>query len=102
MKMSDKEIRNKLLESDDPKGWKYSIGEQMRDNLTNDQAAMLAYYVYICDMANLGRYFEEIMGPTIRKTMINEIERYKDKHSMNDEQDDCSAFKEHRDLNPES
>lgn len=84
MILSDKEIRAKLLESNDPKGWKYSIGEQMRDNLTDGQAAVLAYYYYRdlitkpSDAEALGNYFKEIMGPIIEKTMAWEIERYKD------------------------
>lgn len=109
MILSDKEIRNKLLESDDPAGWKYSIGEQMRDNLTNEQAAMLAYYYYRAlkydlqygDVISLARYFMEIMGPVIEKTMDNEIEKYKEKHDITYGQDDCSSYKEHRDLTEE-
>lgn len=80
--MSDKEIRNKLLESDDPKGWKYSIGEQMRDNLTDGQAAMLAYYYFQRDFTNLGYYLAEIMKPVIEKAMANEIEEYKRHNSI--------------------
>ena len=99
--ISDREIRNKLLESDDPKGWKYSIGEQMRDNLTNEQAAMLAYFFYVGDRMGLGHYFIEVMGPAIEKTMASEIERYKDTHDITVGRDDLSAYKEHRDLTEE-
>lgn len=81
--MSDKEIRQILLESNDQAGWKYSIGEQMRDNLTDDQAAMLARYYYDSFASDeLAMYFDEIMGPIIEKTMKNEIERYKLSHSI--------------------
>ena len=100
-RISDSEIRNKILDSDDPVGWKYSIGEQMRDNLTNEQAAMLAYLFYAGDYCNLGHYFGEIMAPVIRRTMLNEIERYKDTHEITIGRDDCSAYKEHRDLTEE-
>lgn len=92
--ISDKEIRQKLLESNDPKGWNYSIGEQMRDNLTDDQAAMLAYHYYRGDITALVEYFREIIGPIIEKAMAREIEQYKEKNDIIYGRDDCSAYKE--------
>lgn len=99
-RISDSEIRLKVLES---KEFAYSAGEKLRDELTNEQAALLGYSLLgNRHQDNFALYAREIIYPILKKVLENEIEDYKDKHSLNnDEMDDCSEFKNHREENPE-
>jgi hypothetical protein len=98
-RISDSEIRLKVLES---KEFAYAAGEQLRDELTNEQAAMIGYYIFTGGGNDkLLPYLLDILCPIMSKVLDSEIEDYKDKHSLNDEMDDCSAFKNHREENPE-
>ena len=98
-RISDNEIRLIVLES---KEFAYAAGEKLRDELTNEQAALLAYYMLA---GGLGEKFLAyaigVLQPILKKALDSEIEDYKYKHDLNEEPDDCSAFKEHRELNPE-
>ena len=99
IRISDSEIRLKVLES---KEFAYAAGENLRDELTNEQAALLGYFIFTrthSSAFNLCAW--DILYPLLKKTLDSEIEAYKDKHNLNDETDDCSDFKEHRELNPD-
>ena len=99
-RISDKEVRMIVLES---KEFAYAAGEKLRDELTNEQAAMLGYYMLANPSNdNLARYCTEVIYPVLQTVLRSEIEAYKDKHNLNDEVDDCSVFKEHRELKPEN
>ncbi len=100
-RISDSEIRLKVLESPE---FAYAAGEKLRDELTNEQAALMAHRLFsVLSRFDLsfGDYAAEIIMPILKQVLEIEIEAYKDKHCINDEVDDCSAFKEHRDTNPE-
>ena len=100
MKMSDSEIRLKVLES---KEFAYAAGEQLRDNLTNEQAALLGYYLFgkAGSPDDFYIYALECIAPIMKQVLNSEIDDYNDRHCINEETDDCSAFKEHLDMNPE-
>ena len=100
-RISDNEIRLKVLES---KEFAYAAGEKLRDELTNEQAALLAYYMFTGQIKSptFLSCALEILQPLLKHALDREIEDYKYKHDLNDETDDCSAFKEHRELNPEN
>ena len=98
-RISDSEIRLKVLES---KEFAYAAGEKLRDELTNEQATLLAHYLFA--RSDIGKFNEVALAatyPLLKQVLDSETEDYKYKHNLNEEPDDCSAFKEHRDLNPE-
>ena len=87
--MSDNEIKQVVLESSD---FAYSVGEALRDNLTNEQAALIAFYMLrnvrvgekLEDFQrDLGILVIEELKPIVEKTMKFEIEEYKIKHNIN-------------------
>lgn len=99
MKLSESEIKQIVLES---KEFAYAAGEKLRDELTNEQAALLGYYMLVNPSSeNLARYCTEIIYPIMSAVLVSEVEYYKDKHCLNEKMDDCSAFKNHREENPE-
>jgi hypothetical protein len=87
MTISDREIKHKVLES---KEFAYSAGEQLRDNMTNEQAALIAYYLFnecpgvdsIHRKIDIGRLTIEHFGILLKKVLDSEIEAYKDKHGI--------------------
>jgi hypothetical protein len=91
-RISDSEIRLKVLES---REFAYAAGEKLRDELTNEQAAVLGYYLFTNPSnENLAKYCMEVIYPILSKVLYNEIEDYKDKNSIAYEPGDCSAFEE--------
>lgn len=80
-RISDSEIRLKVLESPE---FAYSAGEWVRDNFDNEQAALLAYYLYASkDIEKAAAYALEILRPSLKHALEVEIDAYKDKHELN-------------------
>ena len=85
-RISDSEIRLKVLES---KEFAYAAGEKLRDELTNEQAALLGYYLLAKDVDTVfdSEMFHDhawdILYPLLKQVLDSEIEDYKDKHELN-------------------
>ena len=81
-RISDSEIRLKVLES---KEFAYAAGEKLRDELTNEQAATLARYIFAQDapLESFKFYALEVLCPILMQVLDSETESYKDKHDLN-------------------
>lgn len=80
-RISDSEIRLKVLES---KEFAYAAGEKLRDNLENEQIALLAHYLFASkDIEKASAYALDILRPILKRTLDSEVEEYKDKHELN-------------------
>lgn len=83
-RISDSEIRLKVLES---KEFAYAAGEKLRDELTNEQAALLGYYILAFPSPDEDEAFKicawNILSPILKQVLESEIESYKDKHDLN-------------------
>ena len=80
-RISDSEIRLKVLES---KEFAYAAGEKLRDELTNEQAALMGYQLFSgLPIAYFENSSYEILAPILRTVLDSEIESYKDKHDLN-------------------
>jgi hypothetical protein len=87
-RISDSEIRLKVLES---KEFAYAAGEKLRDELTNEQAALLGYYLFSgLSPAYFDNNAYEIIYPILKKVLESEIESYKDKHDLNYDPEELS------------
>lgn len=74
------------------------FGDRMRDELSDEHAAMLAYYIENRDDAEVGRLLREIFRPHIKEVLEFMEETDPEPRPA---RGDIEAFKEHRDLNPE-
>ena len=80
-RISNSEIRLKVLET---KEFAYAAGEKLRDELTNEQAALFGYYMFANPSNdNLARYCLEVIYPVLLTVLNSEVEDYKDKHKLN-------------------
>ena len=81
-RISDSEIRRKVLES---KEFAYAAREKLRDELTNEQAALLSYYLFMGGQheSKLLSYVLDTFQPILEKVLKSEVEEYKDKHELN-------------------
>ena len=87
-RISDSEIRLKVLES---KEFAYAAGEKLRDELTNEQAALLGYFLFAkhrldereFNIEPFNSYVLDVLYPILKKVLKSEVEDYKDKHELN-------------------
>lgn len=81
-RISGSEICLKVLES---KEFAYAAGEKLRDELTNERAALLAYYLFTGGQSEtkLLSYVLDTFQPILKKVLDSEVEDYKDKHELN-------------------